>query len=101
MTVLGILAAVAMLVAFVLLMGHTGRELGEMRHECSSLISEERRLHGEREQEEILMESAEARRNQVQYEIEKYAKELEDLTSQAEKLEGELHRSRPEGEEEA
>ena len=99
MTEIGIFSAVVMLVASALLKGYTTKAVSQLRHECGSLMSEARRLRGELEQEEILMESADARRNQAQYLIENYTKELEDLASQAKKLEGELSRSRPEGEE--
>ena len=92
MTEIGVVVAVGMLVAFALLKGYATKALGQLHHECSSLMLEERRLQQERGQEEILIESAEARRNQVEYEIQKYTGELEDLASQVKKLEGELRR---------
>ncbi len=98
MVEISISAAVGTLVAFVFLKGYINKTLGQLRHECSSLMTEERELKREREQEEILVESAEARRYQTQYEVEKHTAELEDLADQAKKFEQELGRGHAEGE---
>ena len=91
---IGIAAAVGSLVLFALLRGYTTKALGQMRHECGSLIAEERRLRGEREQEEILVESAEAKRNQTQFEVQKFTEELEGLAEEAKSIKEQLPQPR-------
>ncbi len=95
MVEVGVLAAVAMLLALVLLMGYTGKALGQMRHECHNLMLQEQRLSQELEKEEILLESIVARRDNAQHEIENYTSQMEELASRAKMLEEELGRSRP------
>jgi hypothetical protein len=96
---ISIFAAVGMMVAFVMLKGYTTKGLGQLRHECGSLMVEERRLRSEREQEEILVESAEAKRNQAQFEVQKFTEEQEDLGAMVTQLDEELGRGPVEEEE--
>ena len=86
----GIFVAVGALVLFALIRGYTTKALSQMRMECSSLIVDERRLRQERAQEDILVESAAARRNQTQYEVQKFTEELEGLAAEVKQIEEQL-----------
>ncbi|MFC1526381.1 hypothetical protein ACFL6X_06180 [Candidatus Latescibacterota bacterium] len=84
---------VALLVATVFVRGYTMKVLNQVRAECGGLISDERRLRQECEQVEILEESASARRDQTQSDIDKYSRELDDLIPAIAQLEAELNKA--------
>ena len=87
---LGIFVAVGALVLFALVRGYTTKTLSQMRMECGSLIADERGLGQEREQGDILVESADARRNQTQYEVQKFTEALEGLAAEVKQIEEQL-----------
>jgi len=87
---LGIFVAVGALVLFALVRGYTTKALSQKRMECGSRIAEERGLRQEREQGDILVESADARRYQTQYEVQKFTEELEGLAAEAQEIEEQL-----------
>ncbi len=87
-----IVICVALLVATVFVRGYTMKTLNRVRFECGSLINEEKRLRRDLEKVEILEESAEARRNQTQGDIEKFEREISELTPSIAHLEAELSR---------
>ena len=95
MTEISIFALVGMMVVFVLVRGYTTKTLGQLGHECSSLTTEERRLRGERDQEEIILESAEAKQRQAAWEVQKFNTELEDLAKQQKEIQAALGRPQP------
>ena len=88
------------MVVCALVKGFTARRMGELKRELSSLKIEEGRAKEERGRIEIRLESAEARNNNVTFEIEKGGKELEDLENLVAELETKLKRAEPEEEEE-
>ena len=88
--------AVGLMVLYVAIRGYTVRALTQLRTEYQRLVSEERRLRQERQQTEILLESAVARRDQARSDGEKFALELRDLEAQIEETEEQLFRARPE-----
>ena len=88
--------AIGTLVAFILLKAYTGKVLTQLRRECSSLITSERHARQEREREESLVESAEARLLQLQSDLERTRAEVEELTARIEQVEGDLRRLKEE-----
>ena len=95
MTEGAVVIAVGLMILYVAIRGYTVRGLSLLRTEYQRLVAEERRLRQERQQTEILLESAVARRDQSRSDGEKFALELRDLTAQIEETEALLHRARP------
>lgn len=91
---LAIVVCVALLVATVFVRGYTQKVLSQVRIECGSLINEEKRLQRDCAQIEILEESAEARRNQTEADIDKFRRELDDLIPTIARIEAELNKAR-------
>ena len=89
-----IVICVALLVATVFVRGYTMKTLNRVRFECGSLINEEKRLRRDLEKIEILEESAEARRNQTQGDIDKFQREVAELKPSIAHLEAELNKAR-------
>lgn len=73
--------------------GYTTRKMGELKRQLSALNIEEARAREERGRLEIQLESAEARNNNVTFELEKGNEELEVLVGQVDQLETKLSRS--------
>ena len=90
MTEVGVVICVGLLVGTVFVRGYTTKILGQQRHACGMQIQEEQRLRQECDQVEILLESAEAQRDQAQLDSEKYRQELQDLLSAIARIESEL-----------
>ena len=97
MLMVAIIAAVAMLVAFVLVKGRAASLFIELRRQYTGLVTEERRLRAEVEQASILEESAEAMHNQAEADVEKFGEELADLQKQMQTIDAELSKSRADG----
>lgn len=95
-----VVLAVGLMILYVAIRGYTVRGLSQLRTEYQRLVAEERRLRQERQQTEILLESAVARRDQARSDGEKYALELRDLTAQIEETEAQLHKTHPDDEDE-
>ena len=63
MITLGAIICVALLVGTAFVRGHTTKMTTQLRLACGMMINEEKRLRGECDQIEILMESANSRRD--------------------------------------
>lgn len=96
MTESAVVIAVGLMVLFVATRGYAARGLSQLRTEYQRLVADERRLRQERQQTEILLESAVARRDQSRSDGQKFALELRDLTAQIEEIDAQLHKARPE-----
>jgi len=93
-----IVVCVALLVATVFVRGYTQKVLTQVRLECGSLVNDEKRLERECSQVEILEESAEARRNQVQGDIDRFRQELGELQPTIAQIEAQLNKAREDDE---
>ena len=98
MLVLTVALCVGMMTLCALVKGFTSRRLSELKRERSSLNIEEGRAKEERGRIEIRLESAQARNNNLTFELEKGNTELEDLSELVGELETKL--SKAEAEEE-
>ena len=93
MLILSVALCVGMMTVCALVKGFTSRRLSELKRELSTLNIEEGRAREERGRTEIRLESAEARNNNLTFELEKGTKELEDLATLMGELESKVRRS--------
>ncbi len=93
MLILTVALCVGMMTVCALVKGFTSRRLSELKRELSTLNIEEGRLKEERGRIEIRLESAEARNNNLTFELEKGNKELEDLSELVGELETKMSRA--------
>ncbi len=93
MLILTVALCVGMMTVCALVKGFTSRRLSELKRELSTLNIEEGRAKEERGRIEIQLESAEARNNNLTFELEKGTKELEDLAELVGELETKMSRA--------
>ena len=98
MLVLTVALCVGMMTVCALVKGFTTRRLSELKRELSTPNIEEGRAKEKLGRTEIQLESAEARNNNLTFELEKGNKELEDLAELVGELESKM--SKAEAEEE-
>ena len=99
MLILTVAVCAGMMTVCALIKGFTARRLSELKRELSALSIDEGRAREERGRIEIRIESAEARSNNLTFEIEKGNKELEDLAELVGELETKMSKAEAEEEE--
>ena len=98
MLVLTVALCVGMMTVCALVRGFTTRRLSELKRELSTLNIEGGRAKEGRGRTEVQPESAEARNNNLTFELEKGNKELEDLAELVGELESKMSKAEAEGE---
>ena len=101
MTEVSIFAAVGFMIACALTKDFTTKVLAQLRRDVGRLNTDEQRTRQERDQAEVLRESAEALHNQATFDCQKFEAELGELAPLIEQVQEDLGRTEDGGEEAA
>lgn len=94
------LGGMGTLVAFALVKAYTGNTLARLRAACQNAMAQERYKRQEKEREEELLETSEARLRQLDADKDRLQKDLEGLRRDTEEAEGRLNKLKGDEEEE-
>jgi|SaaInl4_150m_RNA_FD_contig_21_567074_length_772_multi_5_in_0_out_0_1 hypothetical protein len=97
---LAVFAAVALMIAAALTKGYTVKSLTQLRLDGGRLHHEEVSKRQDLMQAEVLQESADALRNQAEYDCRKFTDELANLAVELKKVADDLGRSEEEEQQE-
>jgi len=84
------LGCAGLLVLFALVRGYTAKVLSQLRRDYAGLVAQVRQLESDHDQAQILHESAEAQRNQLDGACKDFRNELESLAQEIAKTEEDL-----------